>query len=114
MQEGLRYFADNDSASGLARGLAMASIIQFHHGDPEFGVRLAAAAYDLVREQDVMLGPVKVLHLPDPAVLAADYLGADEAEARLEPDAAPPRSVVIAEVFAAAAPTRRSAPTAVG
>jgi hypothetical protein len=61
-----------------------------------------------------MLGPVKVLHLPDPAVLAANYLGPDEAAARLLPSAAPSRSAVIEEVFATGAPTGRNEPTAVG
>ena len=41
--DGLRFFAANDAASGLARGLAMASIIQLRHGDPLFGTRLAAS-----------------------------------------------------------------------
>ena len=65
--EGLRLFVEVDSASGLARVIGMASIILLADGDGEFGARLAGATYRLVREKGVMLAPVKVLHLPDPA-----------------------------------------------
>jgi len=104
MAEGMRFFAANDAGSGLARGLAMAAIIQLRHGDPAFGIRAAAKAYQLVREQEVMLAPVKVLHLPDPAELAAEVLGADRAAAMLEEADALPIGEVIAEVIAAPAP----------
>ena len=75
IRDGLSLFVEADSVSGLARVLGMASIIQLANGDGEFGARLAGATYRLVREKGVMLAPVKVLHLPDPAGLAADRLG---------------------------------------
>ena len=95
LSEGLRLFADGDSASGLARNIAMASIILLSGGDPESGARLAGASYRLVREKGVMLAPVKVLHLRDPAELAAEVLGPDRAaELMAEGDALPIDEVV--------------------
>jgi predicted ATPase/class 3 adenylate cyclase len=75
--EGLRRFAGVDAASGVARSLTMAAIIQLADGDAEVGARVAGQAYQLAREKGVMLAPVEVLHLPDPAGLAADRLGAE-------------------------------------
>ena len=60
-------FVANDNASGLARALGMAAIVLLNDGDAELGARVAGATYALVREKGVMLAPVKVLHLPDPA-----------------------------------------------
>ena len=105
MAEGLRFFTANDNASGLARGLGMASILLLRHGDAEFGVRVAGATYELVRETGVMLAPVKVLHLPDPGELAAEHFGAERAEELLAIGAATPLSDVLAEVLAAPPPT---------
>ncbi len=73
--DALRFFAEIDSASGLARVLGMAAIIQLSDGDPETGTRIAGAVYRLVRDQGVMIAPVKVLHLPDPAGMATERLG---------------------------------------
>ena len=81
MQLGLRWFAANDNASGLARSLGMAAIIEFGFGDPEVAARLTGATYRLVREKTVMLAPVSVLHLPDPAVTAVERLGQARADA---------------------------------
>jgi predicted ATPase/class 3 adenylate cyclase len=75
--EGLRRFAGVDAASGVARSLTMAAIIQLADGDAELGARVAGQAYRLARDKAVMLAPVEVLHLPDPAALAADRLGAE-------------------------------------
>jgi hypothetical protein len=83
----------------------MAAMIQLRYGDPEFGARAAAKAYELVREQEVMLAPVKVLHLPDPAELAAELLGADRARELLDDGSAVPIAQVIAEILAATPPT---------
>jgi hypothetical protein len=44
MADGLRFFASNNSSSGIARGLAMAAIIQLRHGDPALATRAAAKA----------------------------------------------------------------------
>jgi predicted ATPase/class 3 adenylate cyclase len=114
MAEGMRFFASNNSASGLARGLAMASLIQMRFGDPAFGARAAAKAYELVREQEVMLAPVKVLHLPDPAELATEQLGAERARELLDAGAAVPISDVISEVLAAAPPAGPAIPAGAG
>ena len=70
-------FAANEDTSGLARALGMAAIILLSDGDAELGGRVAGATYRMVREKGVMLAPVKVLHLPDPAGLATERFGAD-------------------------------------
>jgi hypothetical protein len=82
----------------------MAAILQLRHGDPMLGIRAAAKAYELVRDQEVMLAPVTVLHLPDPADLAAGIFGADRAADLLREADAIPRAQVIAEVLAAPPP----------
>jgi len=105
MAEGLQFFSANDSASGLARGLGMASIILLSHGDPEFGAVVAGATFELIREKGVMLAPVKVLHLPDPGDLAAERFGPARASELLAAGAATPLSKVIADVLAATPPT---------
>ncbi len=106
--EGFKLFVEVDSASGLARVIGMASIIQLADGDGEFGARLAGATYRLVREKGVMLAPVKVLHLPDPAGLATDRLGAERAaELMAEGDAMALEDIVAA---VAAAPVPGQAP----
>ena len=104
MADGLAFFAANDASSGLARGLAMAALIQLRSGDPEFAMRAAAKAYQLVRDEEVMLAPVTVLHLPDPAELATELLGAERAAQLLRDGDAVPIAQVIAEVLAAAPP----------
>jgi hypothetical protein len=114
MADGLRFFASNNSSSGIARGLAMAAIIQLRHGDPALATRAAAKAYELVREQEVMLAPVKVLHLPDPAELAAEVLGPERARELLDDGAAVPMAQVIAEVLAATPPARPAEAAAAG
>ena len=102
--EGLRFFWGSDSASGLVRNLGMAAIIQLADGDPELGARIAGATYRLVREKGVMLAPVKVLHLPDPAELATERLGAERAAALLAEGEAIPVEDVVAAIFATPAP----------
>jgi hypothetical protein len=114
MADGLRIFAANDSASGLARGLGMAAILLILHGDAEFGALVAGATYELVREMGVMLAPVKVLHLPDPAGLAAERFGPERARELLAIGAAVPLPRVIDEVLAAPPPTRPDAPVPPG
>jgi len=105
MRDGLEFFAGNDAASGIARGLAMAALLQIRNGDPAFGVRAAAKAYQLVREQEVMLAPVKVLHLPDPAELAIETLGPERYQQLRDAAEAVPIAEVIAEVLAAPPPS---------
>jgi hypothetical protein len=86
---GLRYFAENNNSSGLARSMGMAAIAQLTYGDAEFGTRIAAVVYELMREKGVMLAPVKVLHLPDPRELAIERIGEERAE-QLVATGAPP------------------------
>jgi predicted ATPase/class 3 adenylate cyclase len=104
MVEALRLFSETDSASGIARGLAMASIILFERGDPEFAARAAGATYELVREKGVMLAPVRVLHLDDPAQTAIERLGAVRAEELMADGAMTPLAEIVAEVLATSAP----------
>ena len=99
--EGLGIFEQMDMASGLARSLAMASIVQLRFGDHEFGARLAGATRELGRVKGVMVAPARVLHLPDPAALAADVLGPARAAVLLDEGAAMPIEAVIAEVLSA-------------
>ncbi|HYK94332.1 MAG TPA: adenylate/guanylate cyclase domain-containing protein [Candidatus Dormibacteraeota bacterium] len=101
MADGLRYFSDNNNSSGLARGLGMAAIIQLTYGDAEFGARIAAVTYQLMRDKGVMLAPVKVLHLRDPHELAIERLGAEETERLLADAATIPVSQMVDEIFAA-------------
>src|SRR4029079_6184363 len=95
LSDGLRYFRDTDNTSGHGRALCMAAIVQLSDGDAELGARIAGAAYRLEREKGVMLGPVKVLHLPDPAVTATERFGPERAvELLAEGDAMPIQAVV--------------------
>ena len=112
MTEGLRWFAENDNQSGIARALGMASIIALSDGDAELGARAAGATYRLVEEKGVMLAPVKVLHLRDPRELAVERLGEARAQELLRDGAAAPMEQVIADVMAAPPPSGKPATTA--
>lgn len=57
-------FLVTDSASGIARVLAMAAIVCLTGDQPELGARAAGAAYRQAREKSLMLAPMTVLHLP--------------------------------------------------
>lgn len=100
--EGLQFFSHIDSATGLARALAMAAIMLLTEGDAEFGARVTGAVYRLVREQGVMLAPVEVLHLPDPGQLAVEHLGADRAAELIAAGDAMAIADVLAQVLSAA------------
>jgi predicted ATPase/class 3 adenylate cyclase len=104
MLESLRRFAEIDSASGLARGLAMASIILFERDEPELAARVAGATYQLVRDKGVMLAPVRVLHMDDPAETAIARFGSARAEELMADGAATPIPEIVAEVLATAPP----------
>jgi len=106
MLDGLAFFAASDTPSGIVRGLALASFIQFEHGDPEFAARVAGAALELVRDKGVMLTPVRVLHLPDPDTLASERLGPEHAAELLAVGAATPVAQIVDEVRSAPAPNR--------
>ena len=102
--DGLRLFAENDNQSGLARGLGMAAIILLTYGDAELGARVTGATYKIVREKGVMLAPVRVLHLRDPAELAVERLGEEQATELMNAGADTPLSQVVDEVLSAPAP----------
>jgi predicted ATPase/class 3 adenylate cyclase len=108
MLESLRRFAEIESPAGLARGLAMASIILFERDEPELAARVAGATYQLVRDKGVMLAPVRVLHLDDPARTAVARLGATRAEELMADGAATPIPEIVAEVLATPAPGQTS------
>jgi hypothetical protein len=109
IQEALPLFAEIDSASGLARVLGMGSLVQLIDGDPDVGARLAGATYRLVREKGVMLAPVKVLHLPDPAEVATGRLGAERAAALMAEGDAMSMAEVLEVVAKAPLPGSRAA-----
>jgi predicted ATPase len=102
--EGLRIFSDFDMASGLARALATAAIIQIRYGDAEFGARVAGATLELGRQKNVMVAPTKVLHMPAPATLAAETLGQELTARLLAEGAATPLDSVVAAILAAPVP----------
>jgi hypothetical protein len=58
-----------------------------------------------------MLAPVRVLHLPDPAELAADRFGPVRAEELLAVGAATPLAELVAEVLETSSPTVSASPT---
>ncbi len=105
MIDGLRIFAASEFWSGIARDLVMAAMLQVVHGDAELGTRVAGAVHELARERGLMLAPIKILHLPDPAELAVERLGEHRAEVLLRAGAAVPIDEVIEEVLAAPVPT---------
>jgi hypothetical protein len=104
VRDGLRWFADNDNQSGIARALGMAAIVALTYGDAELGARAAGATYEVVRTKGVMLAPVRVLHLREPRELAIERLGEARAEELLREGAATPIGQVIEEVLDAPAP----------
>jgi len=109
LTEGLRIFSERDMASGIARSLGMAAIIQIRFGEPEFGARIAGAALEFGRQKNVMIAPAKVLHLMDPDTLAVETLGTERASALLAEVAGTPIEEVIESVLAAPGPVRTSA-----
>ncbi|HET9614439.1 MAG TPA: adenylate/guanylate cyclase domain-containing protein, partial [Candidatus Limnocylindrales bacterium] len=99
MAESLRFFAAGALASGIARAMVMAAILDLLHGDPERGARIAGVTYELSRAHNVMLAPVTVLHMPEPRTLALERLGSDRAQTLLATGAATPLETVIDEVL---------------
>jgi hypothetical protein len=110
--DGLRWFAENDNASGLARSIGMAAIVLLDFGDVEFGARVTGATMELVREKGVMLAPVKVLHLPDPTETAIARLGEARATALFAEGAATPLALIVEQILAMPAPGAPGAPSA--
>jgi len=101
LTEALGIFRDLDLASGLARALGMASILQLRFGDPELGARIAGATEELHVSKNVMIAPVKVLHLPDGGDVSREVLGAERAKALMAAGAAMPIAGILDEVIAA-------------
>jgi predicted ATPase/class 3 adenylate cyclase len=102
--EAIRIFSDLDMASGLARSLGMASILQLRYGDADLGARIAGATEELHQAKNVMIAPVKVLHLPAGPDLAIERLGADRAADLMADGAATPVLRIVEEILAAPAP----------
>ncbi len=75
----LSLFHSLEHPPGLVRALGLASIMLLSGGPSELGARVAGATYRLVREKGLMLGPVHVLHLPEPSLLAEARFGAERA-----------------------------------
>ncbi len=75
----LSLFHALEHPPGLTRTLGLASIILLSGGPSELGARVAGATYRLVRERGLMLGPVHVLHLPEPSLLAEARFGVERA-----------------------------------
>ena len=75
----LSLFHSLEHPPGVARALGLASIMLLSGGPSELGARVAGATYRLVRERGLMLGPVHVLHLPEPSLLAEARFGAERA-----------------------------------
>lgn len=71
----LSLFHELEHPPGLVRALGLAAIMLLSGGPSEVGVRAAGATYRLVRERGLMLGPVHVLHLPEPSGLAEAWFG---------------------------------------
>jgi predicted ATPase/class 3 adenylate cyclase len=103
--ESLTVFAERDLASGLARALGMAAIVQLRFGDPEFGARIGGTALELARQKNVMVAPTSVLHLPDQRALAEEHLGSERAAQLLAEGAATPLEAMVATVLATPSPT---------
>jgi predicted ATPase/class 3 adenylate cyclase len=114
MVEGLQHFASTNNSSGLARGLGMAAIVQLTYGDADFGARIAGVTYQLMRDQGVMLAPVKVLHLRDPRDLAIERLGEERANQVIDESSTIPISQMVDEIFAAPPPSGSVPLVAVG
>ena len=110
MQEGLRWFAENENQSGIARALGMAAIVLLLDGDGELGARAAGATYRVAEEKGVMIAPVRVLHFREPRDLAIERFGKERAEELMRDGAAVPAEEIIAEVLAR--PWQGQAPSA--
>jgi predicted ATPase/class 3 adenylate cyclase len=108
--DALSFFAENDNASGVARALGMAAIVQLDYGDPELGARIAGATYELSEQKGVMVAPVTVLHLRDPREMAVERLGRDRATELMHDGAMTPIAEIIAAVTEARVPAGAPAP----
>ena len=104
--EAIGIFRDLDLATGLGRALGMASILQLRYGDADFGARIAGATEQLHQTKNVMIAPVKVLHMPDGGQLAVEVLGAERAATLMADGAAAPVLGIVEEIIATPSPAR--------
>jgi tetratricopeptide (TPR) repeat protein len=98
--EGLAIFSERDAASGIARALGMAALVDATFGDLERGARIAGATLELQRQKNVMIAPTRVLHLPASADVVRERVGPERATALFAEGAATPLDEVIATVLA--------------
>jgi predicted ATPase/class 3 adenylate cyclase len=75
----LSVFHSLQHPTGLTRTLGLASIMLLSGGPSELGALAAGLTYRMVRERGLMLGPVHVLHLPEPSALAEAQFGTGRA-----------------------------------
>ena len=80
----MELFRALENPPGLVRVLGLAAIMLLSAGASELGALAAGATYRLVREKGLMLGPVHVLHLPEPSALAEARFGAPRAAELME------------------------------
>ena len=100
----LSLFSSMGHPTGLTRTLCLASIMLLSCGPSELGARAAGATYRLVREKGLMLGPVHVLHLPEPSVLAEGQFGAPRAAELMAEGEATPIDELVAALAASPPP----------
>ena len=100
MSESLSIFSERDAASGIARAMGMASLVDVTYGDFERGARIAGATLELQRQKNVMIAPTRVLHLPATADLVRDRVGPERAAKLLAEGAALPLDEVIELILA--------------
>jgi hypothetical protein len=105
LTEALRIFAELDLASGLARALGMAALLELRYGDPELGARIAGATEELHQKKNVMIAPTTVLHLPDAGAMAVEQLGPDRARELMAEGAATAVARMVEDILASPAPT---------
>ena len=104
LREALGIFAELDLASGLARSLGMAALLQLRYGDPELGARIAGATEELHQQKNVMIAPTKVLHLPDAGAMAVERFGPERAHELMAEGAAMALLRVVEDILAAPPP----------
>ena len=100
----LSLFHSLEHPPGLVRVLGLASIMLLSDGPSEVGARTAGATYRLVRERGLMLGPVHVLHLPEPSTLAEARFGPERAAALMAEGEAMTIEDLVAALAASPAP----------
>lgn len=104
LMDALSQFHSVQHPPGLVRTLGLASIMLLSGGPSEVGARAAGATYRLVRERGLMLGPVHVLHLPEPSKLAEAQFGPERAAELMAEGEAMTTDDLVAALAASPAP----------